>query len=82
MMGLPLHEQMHCYHCNRVIGTELIKKMVGKRRIVITITHNIKTLIFLFKIKNPTDTPRSTELSYHHMIVSLKAAIVMIMAVF
>ena len=47
-MGLPLHEQMHRYHCNRVIGAELIKKMVSKRRIVITITHNIKTLIFLF----------------------------------
>ena len=53
MMGLQLHEQMHCYHCNRIIGTELIEKMVGKRRIVITITHNIKTLIFLFKIKKP-----------------------------
>ena len=48
MMGLPLHEQVNCYHCNRVIGTELVKKMVSKRRIVITITHNIKTLIFLF----------------------------------
>tara|TARA_Y100000589_G_scaffold174617_1_gene165698 strand:+ start:342 stop:560 length:219 start_codon:yes stop_codon:yes gene_type:complete len=48
MMGLPLHEQMHCYHRNRVISTELIKKMVGKGRIVIAVTHNIKILIFLF----------------------------------
>ena len=56
MMGLPLHEQMHCYHCNRVIGAELIKKMVSKRRIVITITHNLKTLIFLFYNKKTRPT--------------------------
>ena len=48
MMGFPLHEQMYRHHSNRVIGTELIKKMVGKSRVVITVTHNLKTLIFLF----------------------------------
>ena len=48
MMGFPLHEQMHRHYRNRVIGTELIKKMVGKSRVVITVTHNLKTLIFLF----------------------------------
>ena len=65
MMGLPMHEQMHRYHCNRVIGTELIKKMVGKRRIVITITHNIKTLIFLFKTKT---RPTRPDLPSFHII--------------
>jgi hypothetical protein len=74
MIGLPLHEQMHCYHRNRVIGTELIKKMVCKRRIVVTVTHNIKTLIFLLKNKNPTDAPRFIAHSYHHMIISQKAS--------
>ena len=74
MMGFPLHEQMHRHHRNRVIGTELIKKMVGKGRIVIAVTHNIKTLIFLFYNLKPTDVPRFSALPYHHMIISQKAS--------
>ena len=74
MMGFPLHEQMHRHHRNRVIGTELIKKMVGKSRVVITVTHNLKILIFLFSDKKPSRNAKITTLSYHHMIIGQKAS--------
>ena len=74
MMGFPLHEQMHCHHRNGVIGTELIKKMVGKRRVVITLIHRIKTLIFPFLRQKPIGAPKYPTLFYHHMIIGQKAS--------